>query len=71
MLKIFAMIVNLCLITIIFFQIPKESMGLSSFTIKSNLLGSPASTRRFLTIITILGILLYFGIALKLNLVSA
>jgi preprotein translocase subunit SecG len=68
MLKILAFIVNIFLITIIFLKIPKESMGLASFATKSNLLGSPASAQRFLNIGTAVGILIYFVIALQLNL---
>ena len=68
MLKILAFIVNIFLIAIIFLRIPKENMGLSSFATKSNLLGSPASAQRFLNIGTAVGILIYFVIALQLNL---
>ncbi len=68
MLKILAFIVNIFLIAIIFLRIPKENMGLASFATKSNLLGSPASAQRFLNIGTAVGILLYFLIALQLNL---
>jgi preprotein translocase subunit SecG len=68
MLKILAFIVNIFLIAIIFVKIPKENMGLASFATKSNLLGSPASAQRFLNIGTAVGILIYFVIALQLNL---
>ena len=68
MLKILAFIVNIFLIAIIFLKIPKENMGLASFATKSNLLGSPASAQRFLNIGTAVGILIYFVIALQLNL---
>lgn len=70
MLKIFAFIVNIFLIAIIFVKIPKENMGLASFATKSNLLGSPASAQRFLNIGTAVGILIYFIIALQLNLLN-
>jgi preprotein translocase subunit SecG len=68
MLKIIAFIINLSLIAVISFKIPKENMGLSSFATKSNLLGSPASAQRFLNRATAVGILIYFGIAFQLNL---
>lgn len=68
MLKILAFLVNISLIAIIFLKIPKENMGLASFATKSNLLGSPASAQRFLNIGTAIGILIYFLIALQLNL---
>ena len=70
MLKIFAFIVNIFLIAIIFVKIPKENMGLASFATKSNLLGSPASAQRFLNIGTAVGIIIYFIIALQLNLLN-
>ena len=70
MLKAFAVIVSICLIVIIFLRIPQESVGLSSFATKSDLLGSPSSAQRFLNILTAFGILIYFGIAIKLNLVN-
>lgn len=68
MLKILAFIVNIFLIAIIFVKVPKENMGLASFATKSDLLGSPASAQRFLNIGTAIGILIYFIIALQLNL---
>jgi hypothetical protein len=46
---------------------PQESIGLSSFATKSDLLGSPSSAERSLNILTTFGILIYFGIAIKLN----
>ena len=70
MLKILSFIVNIFLIAIIFVKIPKENMGLASFATKSNLLGSPASAQRFLNIGTAVGILIYFIIALQLNLLN-
>ena len=70
MLKILAFLVNIFLIVIIFVKIPKENMGLASFATKSNLLGSPASAQRFLNIGTAVGILIYFVIALQLNLLN-
>lgn len=68
MLKLLAFMVHIFLIIIIFLRIPKESMGLANFATKSNFLGSPASAQRFLNIATTIGIVLYFVIALQLNL---
>jgi preprotein translocase subunit SecG len=68
MLKLIAVITNLFLIVIIFLRMPQESAGLTSFATKSNLLGSPSSAQRFLNILTGLGILVYFGIAIQFNL---
>jgi hypothetical protein len=67
MLKIFEFIVSVLLITIISLRIPQENVGLSSFANKSDVLGSPSSAQRSLNILTFLGILVYFGIAIKQN----
>ncbi len=68
MLKIIGVFTSLFLISIIFLRIPQENVGLASFASKSNLLGSPRSAQRFLNILTGVGILLYLGIAIQLNL---
>jgi len=70
MLKIFGVIVSFFLIGIIFLRISQENTGLASFATKSDLLGSPSSAQRFLNILTVIGILLYIGIAIKLNLLN-
>ena len=68
MLNIIGALVSIFLITIIFLRIPQENVGLASFATKSNLLGSPSSAQRFLNIITVISIFIYFGIAFQLNL---
>ena len=70
MLKLIGAIISLFLIIIIFLRIPQENVGLASFATKSNLLGSPSSAQRFLNILTAIGIVLYFGVAIELNLLS-
>ena len=70
MLKLIAFIVSILLIIIIFLRTPKDNVGLSSFATKSDILGSPSSAERFLNVLTVFGILIYFGIALTLNLAS-
>ena len=70
MLKIFAAVISLFLIVIIFLRIPQENVGLASFASKSNILGTPSSAQRFLNILTAVGIILYFGIAIQLNLMN-
>ena len=70
MLKIFGFIISFFLITIIFFYTSQENAGLSSFATKSDLLGSPSSAQRFLNIFTAVGIIMYVGIAIKLNLMN-
>ena len=63
-------LINLFLIILIFLRIPPENVGLISFATQSNLLGSPNSAKRFLNGLTGIGILIYFLIAIKLNLLS-
>ena len=70
MLKILGICISLFLITIIFLRIPQENVGLASFATKSNLLGSPSSAQRFLNILTVIGIFIYLGIAIQLNLLN-
>ena len=70
MLKLIGFIISIFLIIVIFLRTPQENVGLSSFATKSDILGSPSSAERFLNILTIFGILVYFGIALTLNLTS-
>lgn len=70
MLKAFGFIVSFFLIVIIFLRIPQENVGLASFATKSDLLGSPSSAQRSLNILTAFGILIYFGIAVQLNLIA-
>jgi len=70
MLKSLGFIISLFLIMIIFLRIPQENIGLASFATKSDLLGSPSSAQRSLNILTAFGILIYFGIAVQLNLIN-
>ena len=70
MLKLIGFIVSSLLIIVIFLRTPQENVGLSSFATKTDILGSPSSAERFLNVLTVLGILIYFGIALTLNLTS-
>ena len=58
------------LIGIIFLRIPQENVGLASFATKSDILGSPSSAQRSLNILTAIGVLVYIGIAVELNLVN-
>ena len=68
MLKQIWLLVSLFLIVIIFLRMPQETIGLSSFANKSDLLGSPSSAQRSLNILTAFGILIYFILALNFNL---
>jgi preprotein translocase subunit SecG len=70
MLKPIAFITSILLILVIFLRVPQENVGLSGFATKSDLLGSPSSAERTLNILTGLGILIYFSIAIQLNLAS-
>lgn len=71
MLKLFGFIVSIFLITIIFLKIPQENVGLASFATKTDLLGSPSSAQRSLNILTGLGILIYFVLAIYLDLLNS
>ena len=68
MLKSIGVFISLFLTIIIFLRIPQDNVGLASFATKSNLLGSPRSAQRFLNILTGIGIFVYLGIAIQLNL---
>jgi preprotein translocase subunit SecG len=70
MFKLIGAFISIFLIVIIFLRIPQENVGLASFATKSNLLGSPSSAQRFLNILTAIGILVYLGIAIQLNLLN-
>ena len=61
MLKLFGIIISILLIGLIFLRLPKESLGLASFS---------SSSERFLNFLTILAILIYFGIAIRENLLN-
>ena len=69
-LKLLGFIISLSLIILISFRIPQENAGLASFATKSDLLGSPSSAQRFLNILTGFGILLYFVLAIQINLAT-
>jgi len=66
MLKIIWIILSLILIGLLFFRTP-QNQGLTSFTTKSNLLGSPSSAEQFLNNLTISFILSYLLLAILLN----
>ena len=68
MLKLIGFIVSILLIIVIFLRTPQENVGLSSFATKSDIFSSPSSAERFLNIVTAFGIIIYFSIALILNL---
>lgn len=70
MIKLFGLIISVLLIGIIFLRIPQENVGLASFATKTDLLGSPSSAQRSLNILTGFAILIYFGIAVQLNLLN-
>ena len=67
MIKLFALLISVFLIGIIFLRVPQENVGLASFATKSDLLGSPSSAQRFLNIFTAIGILIYILIAVQMN----
>ena len=67
MLKLVGFIISICLIILIFLRMPQESVGLSSFATKSDILGSPSSAERSLNIFTAFGILVYLALAIEIN----
>ena len=66
MIKIIWLILNLFLIILILIRTPNNA-GLDSFATKSNLLGSPTSTEKFLNNMTWLFIISYFILAMRFN----
>lgn len=66
MLILLWIVLSVFLILIIFLRAPQNN-GLASFATKTNLLGSPSSAERTLNNITILAIVLYLLLAIKLN----
>lgn len=70
MIKLFAFLLSIFLIVIIFLRIPEENVGLASFATKSDLLGSPSSAQKFVNILTALGILIYLVLAIQMNLTN-
>ena len=63
MLKFFFIIVSILLITVIFFQVSQDNLGLSG-----NLFGSSSSAQRRINLFIAIAIFVYFGIAIKFNL---
>jgi protein translocase SecG subunit len=66
LLKLVWILLSIFLIFIIFSRVPRNQ-GLTSFATKSDLLGSPNSTEKFLNNFTIVLIIGYYIIAVKLN----
>nr|YP_009497061.1 preprotein translocase SecG subunit [Psammoneis obaidii]AWT39774.1 preprotein translocase SecG subunit [Psammoneis obaidii] len=67
MVKQISVLISLFIIFIIFWRMPQQNIGLSSFANKSDLLGSPSSAQKFLNLITGISILIYFVCAIILN----
>jgi len=58
---------SLFIIFIIFWRMPQQNVGLSSFANKSDILGSPTSAQRSLNLITGFAIIVYFVCATLFN----
>ena len=69
MLKFIWLIISILLIILIFLRTP-QNQGLTSFSSKSNLLGSPSSAEQFLNSLTIILMFTYFLFATFLNLID-
>jgi len=65
-LKVIWLLLSFFLIFIIYLRVPRNQ-GLTSFATKSDLLGSPNSTEKFLNNFTLISIITYYLIAVKLN----
>ena len=70
LLKLVWILLSIFLIFIIFSRVPRNQ-GLTSFATKSDLLGSPNSTEKFLNNFTIVLIIGYYLIAIQLNSMSS
>ena len=70
LLKLIWILLSIFLIFIIFSRVPRNQ-GLTSFATKSDLLGSPNSTEKFLNNFTIVLIIGYYLIAIQLNSMSS
>jgi protein translocase SecG subunit len=68
MLKQVWFVISIFLIFIIFLRMPQETIGLSSFANKSDILGSPTSAQKSLNYITVITVLIYFLLAFYFNL---
>ena len=68
MLKQIWFVLSIFLVFIIFLRMPQETIGLSSFANKSDILGSPTSAQKSLNYITGISVISYFIIAFLLNL---
>jgi protein translocase SecG subunit len=67
MLKQIWFVLSIFLIFIIFLRMPQETIGLSSFANKSDILGSPTSAQKSLNYITGISVIIYFILAFLLN----
>ena len=65
-LKLIWLLLSVFLIFMIYLRVPRNQ-GLTSFATKSDLLGSPNSTEKFLNNFTLISIITYYLIAVKLN----
>ena len=64
----FSILLCLLLITAIFFQMPKESMGLTNFvSTNSTNLGPPTSGEKIIKILTIIAVCTYVCLAFELD----
>jgi len=68
-LKLIWLLLSIFLIFIIYLRVPRNQ-GLTSFATKSDLLGSPNSTEKFLNNFTLILIISYYLITVKLNQIS-
>jgi protein translocase SecG subunit len=66
MLKLIWIILSLFVIGLVFLRTP-QNQGLTSFSTKNNLLGSPSSAEQFLNTLTVILMIAYFFLAILFN----
>ena len=60
-------LINLLLIVLIFFQMPKDTVGLTSFVSKTNFLGSSTTVEKAIKFFIAICIIAYIFLAFELN----
>jgi len=70
MIKLLGIIIDIFLICIVILQVPQESLGLASFATKNEFLDSSLSSEQRLNLLTGLGVMIYFLVATRLNLIT-
>jgi len=70
MLHFIGILINFFLIIIIFLRVPQEDVGLTASPFKTNSMYSSNTFQKFVNIFILINILIYFSIAIKLNIIN-